>query len=193
MIWRLRIRQLAVVVGSIAAITLAILAFQQILRINGNFHTVVEGQFYRSSQLSPAALETYIREYGIKTVLNLRGAALGRKWYDDEQETTKSLGVAMVDFGMSATKPLTTDRATELVAVLKNAQKPILVHCLDGADRTGLVSVIYASQIAGENEKTAEGQLTPLYGHFGVPLVSPTFAMDSSWENLETFFGIQGS
>lgn len=189
----MHIRNALVITGSGVAVFLAILAFQQVLRITGNFHTVVADQFYRSSQLSPAALEGYVQRYGVKTIVNLRGAAPGKKWYDDERRVADSLGLTMIDFGMSATKPLTAQRAAELVSALKTAQKPILVHCLDGADRTGLVSVIYASQVAGEDEKTAEGQLSPRYGHFGIPLLSPTFAMDSSWENLEQFFGIEGS
>ena len=190
---RFHIRTAAILGASAIAVFLAILAFQQVLRLSGNFHTVVSGQFYRSSQLSPAALEGYVRRYGIRTVVNLRGAAPKARWYRDEKAATASLGVGMVDFSMSATRPLAAGRAAELVAVLKDVPKPILVHCLDGADRTGLVSVIYASQVAGQDEETAERQLTPLYGHFGIPLVSPTFAMDSSWEDLEPFFGIEGS
>jgi len=193
MIFRSHIRNAVIIAASGMAVFLAILAFQQVLRIDGNFHTVVDGQFYRSSQLSPAALERYIREYGIRTVVNLRGAAPAAKWYRDEKAVTASLGVGMIDFGMSASQRLTSARAAQLVAELRDAPKPILVHCLDGADRTGLVSVIYASQVAGMDEETAEGQLTPLYGHFGIPLLSPTFAMDMSWEDLEPFFGITGS
>lgn len=193
MTFRTHIRNAAIITGSAVAVFLAILAFQQVLRITGNFHTVVADQFYRSSQLSPAALKGYVQRYGVKTIVNLRGAAPGKKWYDDEKQVADSLGLTMIDFGMSATKPLTVERAALLVAALKTAPKPILVHCLDGADRTGLVSIIYASQVAGEDEDKAEEQLTPLYGHFGIPLLSPTFAMDSSWEDLEPFFGIQGS
>jgi len=190
---RFHIRTAVILAASAVTVFLAILAFQQLLRLSGNFHTVVDGQFYRSSQLSPTALEGYVRRYGIRTVVNLRGAAPKAQWYRDEKAVTGSLGVDMVDFPMSATRPLAADRAAELVAVLKDVPKPILVHCLDGADRTGLVSVIYASQVAGQDEETAERQLTPLYGHFGIPLLSPTFAMDSSWEDLEPFFGVEGS
>jgi protein tyrosine/serine phosphatase len=190
---RFQIRTTAVVCLTAIAAFLAILAFQHVLRLTGNFHTVVSGEFYRSSQLSPAALEGYIKRYGIKSVVNLRGAAPDAAWYREEKAVAASLGVGLIDFGMSATHPLPPARAAELVAVLREAPRPILVHCLDGADRTGLVSVIYASQIAGQDEEEAETQLSTYYGHFGIPLLSPTRAMDSSWEALEPFFGISGS
>lgn len=190
---RSHIRNATIIIGSAVAVFLAILAYQQVLRISGNFHTVVPDQFYRSSQLSPAALEGYVQRYGLKTIINLRGAGPDKKWYQDEKRVADTLGVTLVDFGMSATQILSDDRAAELVAIMKDAKKPILVHCLDGADRTGLASVIYASQVAGEDQKTAERQLGVRYGHFGIPLLSPTFAMDESWEDLETFFGIEGS
>lgn len=193
MMQRFHLRASVIVGAAAIGLFLAVVGFQYALRLGGNFHTVVSGEFYRSSQLSPAALDGYAHRYGIRTIVNLRGAAPGAKWYEDEKRVADSLGLTMVDFGMSASKPFTAQKATQLVAILKDAQKPILVHCLDGADRTGLVSVIYASQIAGMDEETAERQLSMFYGHFGIPLLSPTFAMDSSWENLEPFFGIEGS
>lgn len=189
---RSSLRFVASAAAFVLAVYLGIIAYQKILRFGGNFHVVVSDQLYRSAQLSPSALDDYIREYGIKTVLNLRGPAPDKEWYVDEKRVAESNGLAMIDFGMSATQQLTSYRAVELISTMKNAQKPILVHCLDGADRTGLVSVIYANQIAGVDAKTAEGQLTPLYGHFGIPYLSPTYAMDTSWENLKAFFAAGG-
>jgi len=184
---------MASVSAFLLAVFLAILAYQKILRFSGNFHVVVSDEFYRSAQLSPAALEGYVRKYGIKTILNLRGAAPDKDWYAAEKRIADSNGLTMIDFGMSATKPFTPDMAVELISRMRDAQKPILVHCLDGADRTGLVAVIYSNRLAGVDEKTAEGQLTPLYGHFGIPYLSPTYAMDTSWENLKAFFAADAS
>ena len=189
--FRLRIRDLLLGTGTILLAVLAILAG---LQFTGNFHTVVQGEFYRSAQPTPAELASYVRRYGLKTVINLRGTHPKAKWYKGEKRVTDTLGVRMIDFKMSASKELSTARAEELVALLKSAEKPILVHCKAGADRTGLVSVIYANQVAGIDEEDAEKQLWPiLYGHVGIPLLSPSFAMDVSWEALEPVFGIKGS
>ena len=39
-----------------------------------NFHIVEEGKVYRSGQMSAEALRETIEEYGIQTVIRLRGA-----------------------------------------------------------------------------------------------------------------------
>lgn len=91
---------------------------------------------------------------------------------------------------MTSSEELTPQRADEIVAILKNAPKPILIHCKAGADRTGLVSLLYSTRIAGLPEESSEWQLSWLYGHIGVPVLSSTFAMDQSWERLERYYGI---
>jgi len=177
----------------LAAVPLGILGYQAGLRAEGNFREVLPGQFYRSAQLSPQTLETAIQRYGIKTVINLRGAQMQAAWYRSEKQVVERNDVQLVDFPMSSSRRLDPEKAVELVAMMKQLPKPILVHCWTGADRTGLVSVIYANRVAGMDEEQAEWQLSPLYGHFGIPFFSPTFAMDESWEDLEKVFGIEGS
>jgi protein tyrosine/serine phosphatase len=162
-------------------------------RLDGNFHAVVPGELYRSAQPSASDIGFYASDYGIRTVLNLRGAQPGTPWYDTEKAAVDRLGLTLIDFPMSASSDLTPARAKALVAMLRSARKPILVHCNAGSDRTGLVSVIFSSQVAGIDEEDAEEQRSPFYGHLGIPLLSPTFAMDRSWEELEPLFGITGS
>jgi len=86
---------------------------------------------------------------------------------------------------MSSSSEISTEEAEQLKAIFRDAPKPILIHCRSGADRTGLAAVIYLQQLAGVDEETAEWQLSPLYGHIGIPWLSPTFAMDRAWEMLE--------
>ncbi|WP_081619923.1 tyrosine-protein phosphatase [Rhizobium sp. 2MFCol3.1] len=160
------------------------------LQLTGNFHTVVAGQFYRSAQPSPAQLERYIRDHGIKTVINLRGNAGYAKWWAEEVAVSERLGVKHVDFGMSASKILSTEKADQLVAIMRDAPKPILVHCLSGSDRTGLASVLYSAQVANIKEDVAERQLSFVFGHVGIPKLSAAYAMDETWSNLEKHYGL---
>lgn len=158
------------------------------LHLSGNFHEVIPGQLYRSAQPSAERLADYISRYSIKTVVNLRGAS-DRSWYKAETAITEKLGVAHLDFRMSAGRQLTAEESQELIALLRTAPKPILIHCFAGADRTGLASVIYLQQIADIDEETAEWQLSPLYGHVGLPFLR-AYAMDETWEALEKVIGL---
>ncbi|QRM54607.1 dual specificity protein phosphatase family protein [Sinorhizobium sp. BG8] len=160
------------------------------LQVSGNFHTVVPGELYRSGRPTSHELERYARVYGIKTVVNLLGRNEGERWYEEESEAAKRLGLKLLDFKMSSSTMLSPGQADQLVTLLKTAPKPILVHCKAGADRTGLVSVIYSERIAGISEEIAERQLSLFFGHFSIPFISSAYAMDESWEELERHYGI---
>jgi protein tyrosine/serine phosphatase len=168
---------IALVLGSLAA-------YAGVLQISGNFHTVIAGQLYRSAQPTSAQLERYVRDHGIETVINLRGENTA-DWYRQEIATSEKLGIKHIDFRMSASQELDPERAAELVAVMKSAPKPILIHCQAGADRSGLASELYSHWVAQKSEHFAEGQLSFYYGHVGLPYVSTAWPMDESWEKLE--------
>lgn len=106
-----------------------------------NFHVVEEGRFYRSAQLDTNTLEKKIKEYNIKTVVNLRGERLGEGWYEAEKKLCERLGVKYVSIAFSS-KP-SKQRIEELLSVFDGARYPIHVHCEGGRDRAGLASVIY--------------------------------------------------
>ena len=186
-------RFFAALVGVIACASASVAIGWGYLQITNNFATVVEDELYRSAQPTARQLESYVRRYGIKTVINLRGANPGKPWYDEERQAASKLAVQLVDFPMSARELFPATRAAQLIELFRTAEKPILVHCMAGADRTGLASVIYTTQLAGIDEETAEWQLSLLYGHIGLRLLSPTYAMNTSWEDLEAVFGIPSS
>ncbi len=163
------------------------------LYLTGNFHTVIAGELYRSAQPDAGRLARYVQENGIRTVINLRGANPGARWYQDEIAVSRTLGVTHLDFPMSARRMLTEQQATELIAMMRDAPKPVLIHCRAGSDRTGLATVIYLNRIAGVDEERAEWALSLLYGHIGIPYLSSAYAMDETWEFLEQVFGIEGS
>lgn len=173
----------------VGALLLVLGAYLAGLQLTGNFHEVLPGQLYRSAQPSAAQISRYVHDYGIKTIVNLRGSSKA-SWYKDEIAETNGLGINHIDFKMSSSKEISADETYRLIALLRDAPKPILIHCKAGADRTGLVSVIYLQQLAGVDEESAEWQLSLLYGHLGIPYLSVTFAMDENWEHLEKIFGL---
>src|SRR5690606_10987191 len=64
--------------------------FAAYLYLTVNFSVVVPGELYRSAQPSPQELDYFKARYGIRSVLNLRGAKKNEKWYLDEIAAAKS-------------------------------------------------------------------------------------------------------
>ncbi len=131
-----------------------------------NFHTIDEGNAYRSPQLSGEALSWVIDHYGIKTVINLRGPNPGKVWYDDELSVCKAKKVALVDIPMSSQSLPPPDLLKSVVSTLKTSARPLLIHCQSGADRTGAVSALYRIEVLGQDRTAAMRELSPEYWHF---------------------------
>lgn len=106
----------------------------------GNFGTVEPGAVYRSGQLGPEALKRAIQTHRIKTVLNLRGRNPDQAWYRDELAATLESGVTHIDLPLSSDYWMTREQAGVLTDVLRTCERPVLVHCEWGAERTGLAS-----------------------------------------------------
>jgi protein tyrosine/serine phosphatase len=167
---------LAVMTGSLAS-------YAADLVYTNNFHTVAAGRLYRSAQLGRGALAERIRMSGIKSILNLRGAHPDQRWYQDEIAVARAAHVAHYDYALSAYRPVTPKAIADIVAILRSAPAPMLVHCKSGADRTGLVAALYRAVIDRAAPGEAAGELSPWYGHFPY-LWSGTKAMDQSFEQI---------
>lgn len=146
----------------------------------------------RSAQPTAEDIAYYAKNYAIKTIINLRGDNSGSSWYDAEIAQAKALGITHVDFGMSASRELTQAEAATLVGILERAEKPVLIHCKAGADRSGLASALYVAAVAKLGETAAEEQISIRYGHFSLPL-SEAYAMDRTFEAIEPWLGFHGS
>ena len=148
---------------------------------SGNFHTVSEGQLYRSAELSKFAFAREIDAHHIRTILNLRGPNPTSRWYQDEVAATREHSVEHYDVGISARRDVPLDKLEQILSILRTAPRPILVHCSSGADRTGFVSALYRYVIEGRSAREAEQELSLAYGHFPY-LISQSGAMDRSAE-----------
>lgn len=145
-----------------------------------NFHALVPGKVYRCAQPSPAELERLIGKYGIRTVMNLRGCSAPWPWYMEESRVTHRLGVSQEDICMSAGRFPSVDELRRVVEVLDHTEYPILIHCRQGADRTGLVSAFLMLLHSNCGLEEARRQMSMRYGH--VPLGRPA--------NLDRFFDL---
>jgi protein tyrosine/serine phosphatase len=137
-----------------------------LLQIDGNFHTVTAGRYYRSAQPTAGDLTAYARAFGIKSVINLRGRHPGERWYEDEMRVSDELGLHHIDLALSARRELSNAQLSELEKALREAPEPILVHCKSGADRTGLAAALYVFEVERLSADTAAAQLSWVYGHW---------------------------
>lgn len=177
---------------TLAVIGLFVVGFIGFTIINGNFHEVAKGEAFRSAQPSPDDLERYVADHGIRTVINLRGANPSEAWYRDEVAVARRLGVRHVDFRMSARRGISNEEAWQLIEIMRQAPKPVLIHCESGADRTGLASALYVAGIQGLGEAAAERQLSLQYGHVTAPF-GKGWGSTVSWERMEPSLGFEGS
>ncbi len=145
-----------------------------------NFHTVLPGQVYRCAQLSATELEPIIRDYGIRTVVNLRGQSAPLPWYLEECRVTHRLNVAQEDICFSAGRLPSGIELRRLVEVFDRSEPPLLLHCRRGADRTGLASAIALLLKTDVDLERGCRQLGLRYGH--VALGRPAY--------LDQFFTI---
>ncbi len=107
----------------------------------------------------------YLRKYGIKTIVNLRGENPGQSWYEDEKRVAQEEGVLFYSIAMSAVRMTTKQELAQLLNIYANAPRPIYIHCQGGADRTGEAAAIWAIDQMGQNNSEALNQLGLQYGH----------------------------
>lgn len=136
-----------------------------------NLHVVVPRQVYRCAQPSGPTLERHIVGLGIRTVVNLRGNCDPFPWYLDEARVTHKHDVALEDICFSAGRLPSVHELRRLIDVLDRAERPLLLHCRRGADRTGLAAAAVLLLEPGVPLDTALAQLAPRYGH--VPIGRP--------------------
>ncbi len=160
--------------------------------LGNNFHAIVAGEAYRSAQPSADDIKAYRDEYHIATIINLRGENTGQGWYDEEIRAAHDLGIRHIDFGMSARTELTQDQSLTLIALMRSARKPVLIHCQAGSDRSGLAAALYMAALAKAGEEKSEAQLSIRYGHVAIPILG-TYEMDQSFEAMEPRLGFLGS
>jgi protein tyrosine/serine phosphatase len=169
------------------ALPLAVGAYMGVNQLAGNFHTVIPGELYRSAQPSAGDIAAYARQYGIRTILNLRNERRS-EWYSEEAQAAKKAGITLIDYPISSDDELPISKSQELAQLMANAQKPLLIHCEHGANRTGLASAIYVGAVKKDSEAFAEFQLSPFYGHVPVPGLG-RYEMYRSWDDYEETIG----
>lgn len=135
------------------------------LSLIDNFHAIAPQRAFRSGQLSAETLKQVLRQHGIRTVINLRGANPDEPWYRNEVRACAEAGVTLVDVRMSARNLPAREELLKLFDAFATASEPLLMHCESGADRSGAAAAIWRMQIMGHAREDARAELSLRYGH----------------------------
>ena len=133
-----------------------------------NFGAVKPGDFYRSGQMTGPVLARKLRDHRIRTVLNLRGSHPESPWYAQERASTLQAGATQIDIPLSSCEWMSRAQARALLQVLETAERPILVHCFHGSERTGIVSAFAELLRPGSTLRDAEDQFSFRHLYFGI-------------------------
>jgi len=133
----------------------------------GNFGVVDPGHVMRSAQPTDQ-LASWVRDFQISSILNLRGGSPADRWYDAEVRSARAHAVSYYDLPLSATRRPSRRDLLILIDLLERCDYPLLIHCKSGADRTGLASALYLMVRRGEPPERALRAFSVEYGH--IPL-----------------------
>ena len=128
-----------------------------------NLHQI-SPEMWRSNQPSPRQIRDHNHHRGIQTIINLRGETT-RGYYLLERETCAALEISLVDYQVFSRDTPTREKVLGTRALFADLAYPALMHCKSGADRAGLMSVLYMLARRGVPLAEATAQLSFKYLH----------------------------
>jgi len=121
------------------------------------------GGMYRENQPNPKRIAIWASE-GAKTVINLRGQS-PKGFYLLEREACEQHGIKLINFRMFSRDTHTAYKIRAAKELFDMIEYPAVMHCKSGADRTGIMGVLYRHFKMGETIETAIEQLSLKYMH----------------------------
>lgn len=152
--------------------------------LGDNFHEIDNSLYFRSAQLSSKSLKKYVTKHKIKTVINLRGVS-SKEWYKKQIQAVRELGIVQHDIGMSARRLPHREDLLKLLDLFENVERPILVHCQGGADRTGEASAIYQMLYMAKTKEEALKMLRFKYHHLAWRMPAKRYFIDEIWNGVD--------
>jgi len=118
---------------------------------------------WRAAQPAPFQIRGFAQE-GIRTIVNLRGERMcGSYWL--EREACRRHGIVLENFQVRSRAAPSRAELTGARDLLQRIEYPMLLHCKSGADRAGLMSVLYRHVKDGWPIERAIHELSFRFGH----------------------------
>lgn len=120
-------------------------------------------ELIRTNQPWPYQLERWKRG-GVKTIINLRGGFDG-SFHILERAACERIGLKLVNFTVTSRDAPSKAQVLGARDLFETLEYPAVMHCKSGADRAGVMSVLYAHFRLGQPIRQAIEQLSPRYMH----------------------------
>ena len=121
------------------------------MNINHNFETITEGKVYKSGVIPPDEIADYVKEYKIKSIVDLRFPGTGDDVNNPEipaELTAEKEAVAKIDgvnyFNNGSDQVPNQKNLDIFFKIMDNPDNyPVLIHCYHGVGRAEMYSAIY--------------------------------------------------
>jgi len=139
------------------------------MNINHNFETITEGKVYKSGVIPPNEIESYVKKYHIKSIVDLRfpgtndlinNPEIPAELTAEREAVAKIKGVNYFNNGSNQVpKQENLDRFFKIMDNPENY--PVLIHCYHGIGRAEMYSAIYRIEYENfTNEQARHGVRT---------------------------------
>ena len=131
-------------------------------RLWTNTHQL-SSEAWRANQPDPRRIAR-LRKMGIRALLNLRGPSAFAV-YLFEREACTTHGLTLVDHQIDAYQLSSREAYLRLFELFDTIEKPFVMHCKSGADRSGLAAAFYLLDQQNASITRAMGELSLKYAH----------------------------
>jgi protein tyrosine/serine phosphatase len=133
------------------------------MNINHNFETITEGKVYKSGVIPPNEIDSYVKKYHIKSIIDLRFPGTGDDVNNPEipsELTAEKDAVAKIKgviyFNNGSDQVPAQKNIDVFFKIMDNpANYPVLIHCYHGVGRAELYSALYRIEYEGWDKDKA--------------------------------------
>jgi protein tyrosine/serine phosphatase len=123
----------------------------------------ISDELVRANQPWPFQVKAW-RDRGIRTIVNLRAGVDSHSIL--EEEACRRYGVNFVTYAVTSRDVPTREHILGARPLFERLEYPAMMHCKSGADRAGLMCVLYMHFRKGRPIAEAVDQLHLRFGHF---------------------------
>lgn len=139
------------------------------MNINHNFETITVGKVYKSGVIPPDEIESYVKKYHIKSIVDLRMPGTNdlvlnpEKIGEIQAEKNAVAKIKGVNYFGNPSEQVPNKKNIEIfVKIMDNTTNyPVLIHCYHGTGRAELYSALYRIEYENfTNEAARQGVRT---------------------------------